>query len=303
MIKGKFKILIFWFLLFLFVGLYLSSGIYSLKTGQDALIIRCGKVKMEVTESGIHFHLPFPFESVKKVFVSEVKKIHIVDSIENLEQFDDPKENSIEMLTGDENLIMINAIINYDIKELDKYIYSLKEPEKVIESVGKECLRLQLGKMKVDDILSSGKANLRLLLRDNVQKILNKLDTGVRIISVELLDVSPPPSVSPSFKAVSDAREKKQEIIKSSEGYANSIIPKARGEASSILTKAEAYSAEVIAHAKGYTNAYLSVLKEYKKNPKMTRQLKYLETIKEIFSKVELRIDPDPSKSVYYFRK
>ncbi len=293
----------FFIISLILVLLFVLTGIYSIKSGEHALIIRFGEISKEITSSGIHFHLPYPMEKVVKVFMSEVKKIYIVDSLENIEQYEDPKENSVEMLTGDENLIMINAIVNFDITSLEKYLYNAKNPQKIIESVGKKCLRLQLGKMKVDDVLSSGKSQLRLILKKNMQKTLNELTIGVRIISIDFIDVSPPPSVSPSFKAVSDTREKKQEIIKSAEGYANSIIPKARGKASSILTKAEGYAREVIDHAKGFSKAYLSILQEYKKSPKMTRRLRYLETIKLIFSKVKFSIDPDASKSVYYIKK
>jgi membrane protease subunit HflK len=292
----------FFIISLILVLLFVLTGIYSIKSGEHALIIRFGKISEEVTSSGIHFHLPYPMEKVVKVFMSEVKKVYIVDSLENIEQYEDPKENSVEMLTGDENLIMMNAIVNFDITSLDKYLYNAKNPQKIIESVGKKCLRLQLGKMKVDDVLSSGKSQLRLILKKNMQKTLNKLKIGVRIISIDFIDVSPPPSVSPSFKAVSDTREKKQEIIKSAEGYANSIIPKARGRASSILTKAEGYAREVIDHARGFSKAYLSILREYKKNPNMTRQLIYLETIKLILSKVKFSIDPNASKSVYYIK-
>jgi membrane protease subunit HflK len=300
--KNRIRLKTLFISIIILVLVFVSSGIYSLKSGQHALIIRFGKISDEVISSGIHFHLPYPVERVVKVFMSEVKKVFIVDSLENIEQYEDPKENSVEMLTGDENLIMINAVVNYDIKELEKYLYNTKDPKKIIESVGKKCLGYRLGKMKVDDVLSGGKSRLRLMLKEDMQEILNKLEVGVRIISIEFIDVSPPPSVSPAFKAVSDTREKKQEIIKSAEGYANSIIPKARGEASSILTKAQAYSEEVVAKAKGFAKAYLSVLKEYKKSPKMTMKLRYLETIKSIFERAKISIDPNPSKSVYYIK-
>ena len=76
------------------------------------------------------------------------------------------------------------------------------------------------------------------------------MELGVRVISVELTEISPPESVSDAFMSVSNARVKKQEIIKDAEGYANAIIPKARGDAATLTSKAEAYSKEIITNIK-----------------------------------------------------
>lgn len=269
---------------------YLCTGIYSLQSGQNALVLRFGKVVTEVTDPGIHYHLPFPFEKVLKVRVSEVKKVSLKGDL----------EDSLEVLTGDENLIQVDAIINYDIKNLSHYLFNSQKPEELIVSVGQMFLSRELGKMMVDNVLTIGKSMLRLVMKEKIQQVLDKLKTGVRVISVELIDISPPSPVSPSFKAVSDSREKKHEIIKEAEGYANSVIPRARGKAGSELIQAEAYAKETIDFANGAVNAFDLLLDEYRENPGITLQLRYLETMKKIFSKVQLNIDANPSNSIYY---
>lgn len=269
---------------------YLCTGIYSLHSGQHALILRFGKVVTEMTDPGIHYHLPFPFEKVLKVRISEVKKV----SLEGI------PGNSLEVVTGDENLILVDAIVNYDVKNLSYYLFNSQKPEEIIVSTGQMCLSRELGKMMVDNVLTIGKSMLQLVMKEKIQQVLDELKTGVRVISVELIDISPPSHVSPSFKAVSDAREKKQEIIKEAEGYANSVIPRARGKAGSELIQAEAYASETIDFANGAVNSFDLLLAEYRKNPGITMQLRYLETIKKIFSNVPLNIDTNPSNSTYY---
>lgn len=281
----------------LILTIYLSTGIYTLQSGQAALVIRFGKVLKEVTKSGINYHIPLPFEKVIKTHVSEVKKVLIQKSDEE-EEFVD-----IENFTGDENLILVRAAISYDVKNLSDYLFNSEDVSSIVKATGEMHLNHELAKMKVDDVMTTGKPLLRFKIKEEIQKTLDNLKVGIRIISVELTNISPPMSVSPSFKAVSDAKEKKQEIIKEAEGYANSIIPNARGKSSSIILEALAYSSEVLNSAKGSAKAFNDILVEYNRNPEITYRLKYLETIQKIFKKCNVSIDSNPSNSTYYIEK
>lgn len=281
----------------LVLTLYFATGIYTLQSGQNALIIRFGKVLKEVTKSGIHYHLPLPFEKAIKAHVSEVKKVLIQKSDEE-EEF-----NDIENFTGDENLILVRAAISYDIRNLSDYLFNSKDVSSILEATGEMHLNHELAKMKVDNVMTTGKSLLRFKIKEEIQKTLDDLKIGIRIISVELTDISPPMSVSSSFKAVSDAKEKKQEIIKEAEGYANSIIPNARGKSNSIILEARAYSNEVLNSSKGDAKAFNDILVEYNRSPEITYRLKYLETIQNIFKKCNVSIDSNPSNSTYYIEK
>ena len=272
---------------------YLASGVYSLQSGQHALILRFGKVVDEVTESGINYHLPAPFEKALKAHVRQVQKVQIQQR----------RGAGVEGFTGDENLILVRAAVNYDVKNLTGYLLNVQDAKSVIESAGRMCLSAELARMKVDDVMTIGKSILRLVLKDKIQKTLDSLNIGVRIISVELTDVAPPKNVSMAFKAVSDAREKKQRIIKESEGYANSIIPKARGQASSILSQANAYANETSNLAQARVEAFRVLNEEYTKNPNITARQRYLETLQNIYQKCRVMIDGNPSQSTYYIGK
>ena len=114
----------------LLFALYLMSGIYSLENGQKALIIRFGKVIKEISDSGIHYSLPRPEGKTTKVYTSEVKTISIREKL----------DKKLERLTGDENLIVINALISYDIKDLFNYIYKCNDVKKALQSVGQSRL-------------------------------------------------------------------------------------------------------------------------------------------------------------------
>ncbi len=272
--------------------LYIFSGFYIVTSGQSALVLRFGKVIDEETSSGIHYHLPYPFEQNIKVAVSKVQSISV--------QLDD--QNTI-YLTGDENLVFVKANINFDIKNLTNYFYNVEKVDLLMRDIAKMSISHQLSKLTIDDLMTKGKSLFRLILKEEIQKTLDSLNSGVRIISVELTKISPPAYVSSSFKEVSNAREKKQEIIKEAEGYANSKLPKARGKSSSILLQAESYSKQKVNKAESKTLSFNNMMKEYYRNPQIVKNQKYIETLKKILSKSQVSVDSNPSKTIYYIDK
>jgi len=275
------------------VAIYFLSGFYTLQSGQHALILKFGKVTDRVTQSGVHYHLPTPFESALKTHVANVQTL----PIQNAEY------GNQERFTGDENLIVVKAAVSYDVKNLGLYLFSTNDIKKFIRSTGQMCLSQELAKMTVDDAMTTGKAILRLTVKQKMQGILDGMNTGVHIISLELTDITPPAKVSSAFKAVSDARVKKQEIIKDAEGYANTVIPKARGKAASLLSSAQAYSEEVIHKAQAKSSSFNSLLAEYQKNPHIIKNQKFIESLETIFMKATINIDSNSSQSVYYINE
>jgi modulator of FtsH protease HflK len=282
--------------------LYLLSGIFMLENGQSALIIRLGKYAREEPLSGVHFAAPYPFETVHKEYVSRVKKIKIHGTIdmETYQVSDNAKKKGIELFTGDENLIRVTAIISYDVKNLYNYALQVKKPESVIASTAATCINNEIAMMKVDTVMTTGKASLKIYAKEQLQKMLDTMKIGARIISIEFTELSPPSEVSTAFNDVSAARGKKQEIIKESEGYANTVVPRARGEASSLLSEAEAYANERINDARADVKVFNDMLKEYYRNPVITLKHKYLETMQKVFKAARVKIESNPSRSVYY---
>ena len=273
--------------------IYLASGIYTLQSGQRALILQFGKVTREVAESGIHYHLPYPFETAYRVHVSKVQKISIQEQ----------RGSRLEEFTGDENLILVDAVVSYDVKDLRNYLFNQQDVRMMVASAGQMCLSQELASMTVDDVMTTGKSLLRLVMKDKLQETLDVLQAGVRVISVELTNISPPSSVSMTFKAVSDAREKKQGIIKEAEGYANSTIPNARGQASSIISQAGAYGEETRKAAIARSEAFEALLKEFRRNPEITAKLRYLDTVKALFNRCQVKVDANPEECLYYIGK
>ncbi|MCP4631724.1 MAG: FtsH protease activity modulator HflK [candidate division Zixibacteria bacterium] len=273
--------------------IYLSTGLYTLESGQQSIKLRLGQFVSKSTNPGINYHLPYPFEGIRRVHVQKVQKVLLQDTT----------GTGIESFTGDENLIMVKAVVSYDVKDIENYIFNNQNPQGIIKSASITCLNNEIVELNVDDVMTTGKSVLRLVLKDKIQKMLDLLNVGVRIISVELTDITPPRNISDAFKAVSNARERKQRIIKEAEGYLNTIVPKARGQASSIISEAQAYSGETVNLANARVKAFSALNKEYVKNPSITAKIRYLETIQKIYQECNVTIDSDPIQSIYYIGK
>jgi len=290
---SKTKTVVLISLLLLLVVMYAGSGIFSLQSGQRALILRFGQVVKEVSDSGIHYRLPAPIERTIKIHIGRVQTVFIQER----------KNDNFERFTGDENLIIIHALISYDIKNLTQFAFQATDVKPILQSAGQMCLSRELAKMTVDDAMTTGKSVLRLVIKEQMQQLLDEMKLGIRLISVELTDISPPEKVSTTFRNVSDAWVKKQEIVKDAEGYTNAIIPKSRGKASALILEAEAYSKEVVSAAKGKVDAFDRLLIEYDRNPQVITDQKRLETMQVIFNKCKVSIDANPKESMYYISR
>ena len=197
------------------------------------------------------------------------------------------------MLTGDENIVDAEMIVQYKIKDPVAYTFNFIEPELTVRQASEASLRTVVGRHNIDEALTSGKFMIQEEAKELIQNILDKYDTGILVVAVQLQDVSPPEQVIAAFKDVASAKEDKNRMVNQAEGYRNDIIPKARGEAQAEIREAEGYKEARIARAEGDVSKFNSVLKEYRKSKEVTETRMYLETAEEILSNREKIIVPD----------
>ena len=197
------------------------------------------------------------------------------------------------MLTGDENIVDAELIIQYKIKDAVSYLFNFVEPELTVREAAEASLRTIIGSHRIDEALTSGKFVIQEETKELLQSILDKYDTGILVVAVQLQDVSPPKQVISAFKDVASAKEDKNRMINQAEGYRNDVIPKARGEAQAMIREAEGFKEARIKRAEGDVAKYNAMLVEYKKAKDVTRKRMYLETMEEILPNIKKYIVPD----------
>lgn len=275
-------------LIFIVIAIWLLSGIYIVGPDEQGVVRRFGKLS-RVTSSGIHFHIPFPIEVVQKPKITQVKRVEIgfrtIDSGPPARYMQLPNESL--MLTGNLNIIDVNMIVQYKIKDAVQYLFNVRDVDETIHKASEASLRLVIGKHDIDEALTTGKFQIQLETKENLQIILDKYEVGLLVVEVQLQDVHPPKEVAPDFKDVASAKEDKEKKINQAQGYKNDIIPKARGQAQQMLREAEGYAARREAEAIGDAQKFLNILREYSKAKDVTRKRMFLETMEEILPKVQ----------------
>lgn len=271
--------------------LWLLTGIYVVGPDEVGVVQTFGKYS-RAAQSGLNYHFPYPIETVKTPKVTEVKRIEIGFRSVGKNQYQTVERESL-MLTGDENIVDAEMIVQYKIKDPEAYSFNFIQPELTVREASEASLRTVVGRHNIDEALTSGKFMIQEETKELVQIILDKYKTGIIVVAVQLQDVSPPQQVIAAFKDVASAKEDKNKMVNQAEGYRNDIIPKARGEAQAMIREAEGYKKARIARAEGDVAKFSAVLKEYRKAKGVTETRMYLETIEEILPNKEKIIVPD----------
>ena len=273
------------------VVIWLMSGIYKVNPEEEGVVRRFGKY-VGSTDSGLHYHWPWPFEKVDTPEVLEPKRIEIgFRTVSPATSTSSATYRQIEdeslMLTGDENIVDLDVVVQYRIKDAYQYLFKVRNPESTVQKASEAAIRFVIGKNTIDDAMTENKMAIQDSTRAKLQEILDSYEAGIYVINVNLQDVGPPEQVADAFNDVTSAKQDKNRLVNVAEGYRNDIIPKARGEAEQRIRQAEGYREERIRRARGDIGRFLSILEEYNKSRDVTKTRLYIETMEAILPGME----------------
>jgi membrane protease subunit HflK len=296
--KGGDALAILIFAIFAVAALiWLGTGFYSVQPGEQAAIRTFGKYAPRVgnaliggSEPGLHWYWPSPIGTRAIVLVDEVRRLEI-----GLRGTTPVPVESL-MITGDENIVDVQLLVQYDVKDIEQYLFEVVDPGGVVmKSAAESSLRQVVGQRNIDDVLTTEKEAVQEETKVLLQGLLDQYQTGIRVREVKLLNVLPPSQVRDAFDDVVRAREDKDRKINLAQAYEADILPRVNGEAQRVRELAEAYKAEQVANAVGQSERFLSLLEEYQKAPDVTRQRLYLEAMEEVLPSVHKIIVPSGS--------
>ena len=273
------------------LALWLFTGVYMVGPDEVGVVRTFGEYT-RVTQSGLNYHFPYPIEQVNTPAVTEVKRIEIGFRTLRNGQYRTVEKESL-MLTGDENIVDAEMIVQYKIKDPEAYLFKIVEPELTVREAAEASLRTVVGRNKIDETLTTGKFQIQEGTKTQLQLILDKYESGIHVVAVQLQDVSPPKEVIGAFKDVASAKEDKNRMVNQAEGYRNDIIPKARGEAEAMIRDAEGFRESRIKRSEGDAVKFTTILKEYRKAKSITQKRLYLETMERVLPGIEKIIVPD----------
>jgi membrane protease subunit HflK len=277
----------FVFLVAVVVAAIVGFYAFTFRVNPDELgvVLRFGKA-IRAEAPGLHFRLPYPIEEVRLPKVTRQNIIEIGMRSAGPSRtlaggIRDVPEESL-MLTGDENIVDVDFVVYWRIKDAQQYLFNIQNPEITVKEVAESAMREIVGQSNIQPILTEARQKTEQAVQKLMQDVLDFYGAGVRIDQVQLQKVDPPAQVIDAFRDVQAARADRERLQNEAFAYANRVVPEARGEAERILQAARAYREQAVAEATGQTARFLKIYDEYKKAPDVTRKRMYLETMERI---------------------
>ena len=276
-------------ILFVLVLTMAGTCFYTVDDKQQAVVTTFGRVT-DITEAGVHFKLPFGIQQVRKVDVNVYQKIELGYSSEG--NYYNVNQNESAMITGDYNIVNVDFFVEYKISDPVQYLYSSNGPELILRNLIQSQVRNVVGSSTVDAVLTDGKENIQMQVKELVSSILEEYDIGLTLVDVKIQDAEPPTTeVIEAFKAVETAKQKAETVINDAKAYQNAQLPQAEARADKLIQNAEYLKQKRINEAYEQVAMFTATYVEYAQNPAITRSRMYYETISEVLPGVKLYIN------------
>ena len=291
-------------------GIWLLTGFYRVQPDEQALVLRFGAY-VRNAPPGLNYHAPWPIETALLLPVTRINRVEIgfrsseaddeapvPTSTEGRSEAQregpdrDLREESL-MLTGDENIVDINASVFWRISNAADYAFRTRHPADTVKAVAESVLRQVVGRTDIQSALTQGRAAIEQAVTTGAQKILDSYGAGVEITQVQLQKVDPPEDVIESFRDVQRANTDADRARNEAQSYSNDIVPRARGDAAAILATAAGEKQANISRATGEAQRFLSVYAAYSQAKDVTLKRLYIETMQELLKNSDTVIVDD----------
>jgi len=283
----------------LLVLLWGTTMFYTVQEHEHAAVLTLGKYTKTVEEPGLHFKLPYPIEEVELVPAKLLQRMEIGYRDHNGQIT--VVEDEAYMITGDENIVSADAVVEWQINDVRNYLFNISDPEEFLRNTAVAAIRSVMGANELDFAITDGKTVIQQQAKDQLVETLNAYDTGIFIVDLKFQDIEPPPGeVAAAFAEVTNAREEKNTKINQANQYRNERIPKARGEAQALLERAEAQKQSRILNAQGDVAQFNAMYAEYTNSPAVTRDRLILETLEKILPSAQIFITDSGGDTVSY---
>ena len=264
------------------------SSFYTIEPGEQGIVMRFGQYH-RTRKPGLRFKIPY-IEDMQKVDVKTVRKEEFGFRTripgQNSTFSKDGFDRESLMLTGDKNVIDVAWIVQYTVSDPVRFLFKIRNVRQAVRDNSETVIRRIVGNMDFDYVLGN-RSVLAGMAKQELQHDLDKLESGVRIGTLQLLDITPTDAVKPAFNEVNEADQDMKRLVNEAEETYNKVIPKARGSAKQIIEEAHGYAVQRVNNAKGETTRFNAIVTEYLKAEEVTRRRMYLETMQDVLPKVK----------------
>jgi membrane protease subunit HflK len=264
--------------------LYLLSGLYSVGGEQRGIHYRFGKLINDNVPPGMHYHLPYPIESVVLLPASRIRSMEVDYSQLGTQM------QAKELLTGDENLVSMKLLVEYSVAESGAFIHNSQDAEAVLLQLAYAQGALAVARWDIDALLTSGRHRLQQELKLNLQRLLNTLQLGIRISSVQIRQLEPPATVKRAFEQANTAKAEQLKWVQDAKAQRSSRLAESRANIRQYRLQADATANELLKRSEGDSQRLQLQINEYSKAPSTMGPRIYSEMLERVLDKAQLQI-------------
>jgi membrane protease subunit HflK len=292
-------------LLILAIVFWGFRSVYTVEAGNQSIELRFGKYH-ETVGPGLQFVL-WPIEQ-NIVINSETIRTVEIGFRKDTGSGRGSVPQEAQMLTTDENIADVSLAVQYNIRNVEDLLFNIAsvdqvagEIDTVVRGATESALREVVGSTTMDDLFNKGRGIVETRTKDLLQKVLDRYQTGINVVAVEMQAAVPPVEVREAFDNVNKADQLEQQLIKESQAYEEKVVLEAEGTAARLLAEANGYKEAVIANAAGEADRFSQILTEYQKAPEITRKRLYLETMEQVLGNTsKVIIDQEGGNNMMY---
>ena len=265
-------------------AIYGAMGVYTVDQQERGVVLRFGKKLDEIVLPGLHWNPPL----VDQVMVENVTGVR-------------SSSHDSEMLTEDENIVKVKMTVQYVISDITAYLLNVREPDKSLYQATESALRHVVGSTEMHEVLTEGRAEVAIAVKDRIQTYMVNYGTGIRVTQVNIEETAPPDAVRAAFDDVIKAREDEVRLRNEADAYANQVVPEARGQGQRYTEEAQGYKERVTAQSRGEAERFNKLYAEYKLAPEVTKTRMYIDTLESVMSNsTKVMIDVEGGNNILY---
>lgn len=305
---------------------YALSGIRTVGSNEQALLLRFGKIQPKVYGPGLLIGMPDPFDRIIRFETGREFSVpldgwatggvkigdpdaHIPLTEEELllTMNRDENGNPIEIekpgltgttldpvtdgytLTADFNIIQGRFVLRYRINDPFLLATAGDDIETLLSRLAYRSLSRQIGTRNIDTSLTADRRELAATAAQSTRALATELNLGVSITAIDIIELAPPSQVVAAFEDVSNARQFAKTMFENSRQYHDETLEKHRGEASAIVFRAEGHASSLVGTAGGETAAFTQMLAQHRRSPGLVSQRILRETLDVVFGGVQSR--------------
>lgn len=273
----------------LFITVTLFESVYSIREQEQGVVTTLGKAGAVVT-SGLHFKIPY-IQKVTRVNTT-IQGFPIGYSNADVSESEVQAQEESFMITSDFNFVNVDFYVEYKVSDPVKYLFHSQQPEAILKNISQSCIRNIISNYTVDDVITTGKSEIQAAIKEMIINKLDEQDIGLMLVNISMQDAEPPTQeVIEAFKAVETAKQGKETAINNANKYQNETIPQAKAQANQIIQAAEAQKQERINEATAQVVRFNEMYEEYSKNPLITKQRMFYETMEKVLPNAKVVIN------------